>query len=145
MVHFLELLRDTVGFDHLKEAVKRPLTGRKIGAYYGCLLLRPGKDMAMDDPENPGILEDFLRALGAEPSGLCHAQRVLRWLCDPGKQEIGSGQAQSVVDNAAALGAELLVTACPLCRYNLTRNATGLPTVYFTQLLAQALGLTEEG
>ena len=50
VVHFLELLRDTVGFDHLKEAVKRPLTGRKIGAYYGCLLLRPGKDMAMDDP-----------------------------------------------------------------------------------------------
>ena len=55
VVHFLELLRDTVGFDHLKEAVKRPLTGRKIGAYYGCLLLRPGKDMAMDDPKTLGF------------------------------------------------------------------------------------------
>ena len=60
-------------------------------------------------------------------------------------RRLAQAQAQSVVDNAAALGAELLVTACPLCRYNLTRNATGLPTVYFTQLLAQALGLTEEG
>lgn len=64
VVHFLELLRDTVGFDRLKEAVKRPLTGRKIGAYYGCLLLRPRKDMDMDDPGKiPGFWEDFLRAL----------------------------------------------------------------------------------
>ena len=145
MVHFLELLRDTVGFDHLKEAVKRPLTGRKIGAYYGCLLLRPGKDMAMDDPENPGILEDFLRALGAEPVVYAMRNECCGGYVTLENRRLAQAQAQSVVDNAAALGAELLVTACPLCRYNLTRNATGLPTVYFTQLLAQALGLTEEG
>lgn len=145
VVHFLELLRDTVGFDHLKEAVKRPLTGRKIGAYYGCLLLRPGKDMAMDDPENPGILEDFLRALGAEPVVYAMRNECCGGYVTLENRRLAQAQAQSVVDNAAALGAELLVTACPLCRNNLTRNATGLPTVYFTQLLAQALGLTEEG
>lgn len=61
------LLREHVGFERLKQAVTRPLTGRRIGAYYGCLLLRPGKDMKLDDPEDPRILEDFLRALGAEP------------------------------------------------------------------------------
>ena len=33
--HYLELLRDKVGFDKVKEAVKNPLTGRKIAAYYG--------------------------------------------------------------------------------------------------------------
>ena len=44
------------------------LTGKKIGAYYGCMLLRPGTVMAMDDPENPQILEDFIRAIGAEPA-----------------------------------------------------------------------------
>ena len=31
--HFLELLRDQIGFDKLKEKVVKPLTGRKIGAY----------------------------------------------------------------------------------------------------------------
>jgi heterodisulfide reductase subunit B len=56
-----------VGFDELKKKVVNPLTGKKIGAYYGCLLLRPGKIMAFDDPENPTIMEDFIRALGAEP------------------------------------------------------------------------------
>ena len=56
-----------VGFDKLKEKVVNPLTGKKIGAYYGCLLLRPGKIMAFDNPENPKIMEDFIRAIGAEP------------------------------------------------------------------------------
>ena len=49
------------------------------------------------------------------------------------------------MDNAEAQGAELLVTACPLCKYNLMQHAAGVPTVYFTQLLAAALGRTEEG
>ena len=68
VLHFLEVLRDRVGFDEVKKKVVKPLTGRKIGAYYGCLLLRPSAVMAFDDPENPTILEDFIRALGAEPA-----------------------------------------------------------------------------
>ena len=42
VMHYFELLRDVVGFDKIKEKVVNPLTGRKIAAYYGCLLLRPG-------------------------------------------------------------------------------------------------------
>ena len=50
----------------------------------------------------------------------------------------------AVLEDAAQMGAGLLVTACPLCLYNLTKNAPAgreLPVVYFTQLLAQALGV----
>lgn len=142
VLHYLEVLRDRVGFDKVAAAVKNPLTGKKIGAYYGCMLLRPGKEMQMDDPENPTILEDFIRALGAEP--VYYAQRNE---CCGGYQTLeNKPQAQmratTVVDNAAACGAEMLITACPLCLYNLTQNAKNpLPVVYFTQLLAQALGL----
>ncbi|MEE1329660.1 MAG: heterodisulfide reductase-related iron-sulfur binding cluster, partial [Acutalibacteraceae bacterium] len=64
VMHYFELLRDVVGFDKIKEKVVNPLTGRKIAAYYGCLLLRPGKVMAFDDPENPAIMEEFIRAIG---------------------------------------------------------------------------------
>ena len=39
--NYLELLRDVVGFDKAREAVKNPLKGKKVAAYYGCLLLRP--------------------------------------------------------------------------------------------------------
>ena len=67
VLHFLEVLRDRVGFDELKKKVVNPLTGRRIGAYYGCLLLRPSNVMSFDNAENPTILEDFIRALGATP------------------------------------------------------------------------------
>lgn len=145
VVHCLELLRDTVGFDNLKKAVVRPLTGQKIGAYYGCLLLRPGKQMQMDDPEDPRILEDFLRALGAEPVVYAMRNECCGGYVTLENKPLAQAKAQSVLDNAGALGAQCLVTACPLCKYNLTRNASGVPVVYFTELLAQALGLTEEG
>ena len=142
VLHYLEVLRDRVGFDKIAAAVKNPLTGKKIGAYYGCMLLRPGKEMQMDDPENPTVLEDFIRAIGAEP--VYYAQRNE---CCGGYQTLenkpqAQKRATTVVDNAITAGAEMLITACPLCLYNLAQNAENpLPVVYFTELLAQALGL----
>lgn len=142
VLHYLEVLRDRIGFDNLKAMVQNPLTGRKIGAYYGCMLLRPGKEMQMDDPENPTILEDFIRAIGAEP--VYYAQRNE---CCGGYQTLenkpqAQKRATTVVDNAATAGAEMLITACPLCLYNLAQNAANpLPVKYFTELLAEALGL----
>ena len=44
--------------------------------------------------------------------------------------------------SAAEHGAEMVITACPLCLYNLQKNSgSDLPVVYFTELLAEALGL----
>ena len=54
-------------------------------------------------------------------------------------------QAQKVLDDAVCHGAELLITACPLCMYNLTRNTNRVvPVKYFTELLFEALGLEED-
>ena len=50
VLHYLEVLRDKIGFDKLKEKVVNPLTGRKIGAYYGCMLLCPASEMGFDNP-----------------------------------------------------------------------------------------------
>jgi heterodisulfide reductase subunit B len=86
VLHYLEVLRDRLGFDELQKRVVKPLTGRRIGGYYGCLLLRPSGEMGFDDPENPSILEDFLRAIGA--GGLRHAQRVLRRLHHAGEPRL---------------------------------------------------------
>lgn len=145
VVHFLELLRDTVGFDKIKESVVNPLTGRKIGAYYGCLLLRPGKVMKMDDPENPKLMEDLLRALGAEPVIYAERNECCGGYVTLDDKSLAAKRADAIVTDAASHGAELLITACPLCRYNLEVNAGAkLPTVYFTELLAEALGVKED-
>lgn len=143
VIHYLEMLRDKVGFDNLKKAVTNPLKGRKIGAYYGCLLLRPNKVMQFDNPENPKILEDFIRAIGAEPviypfrNECCGGYTAAN---DRNSTKVLSNQ---IADSAKGFGAETLITACPLCLYNLEKN-TDIPVKYFTELLAEALGIKEE-
>ena len=50
-----------------------------------------------------------------------------------------------IMDSAEGFGAEMLITACPLCLYNMNKNSTNeLPVYYFTELLAEALGVKEE-
>jgi len=141
--HLLELLRDGIGFEALKEKVVNSLEGRKIAAYYGCLLLRPSNVMHMDDAENPQIMEDMLRALGAEAiywparNGCCGGYVTFEDKAQANKNST------NIAANAAACGAEMIVTACPLCKYNLEKCGTSLPVVYFTELLAEALGVKE--
>ena len=145
VVHYLEMLRDDVGFAELKKKVVNPLKGRKIAAYYGCLLLRPNDVMQFDNPENPTILEDFIRAIGAEPvvsalrNECCGAYVALEDKSVPEKL------AGRILDSMRDLGADSVITACPLCRYNLyTNRKEGHPPVYyFTELLAEALGVKE--
>ncbi len=143
VVHYLELLRDMIGFDRLRELVKNPLTGKRIGAYYGCLLLRPSKVMQMDNAENPKILEDFIRAIGAEPVIYAKRNECCGGYLTLEDKAQSEKNASAVLENATAQGAELLVTACPLCRYNLNACGGDLPVIYFTELLAEALGVKE--
>jgi len=139
VLHYMEVLKQYIGFDVLKEKVVEPLKGRKIGAYYGCMLLRPREVMEFDDPESPVIFEDLIRALGAEAvsypckNECCGGYRALQ---DKGKVRELTGK---VTSSASARGAEMLITACPLCQYNMKDE--DLPVYYFTELLAEALGV----
>ncbi len=149
VVHYLTLLRDQVGWDALKEKVVRPLNGFKVAPFYGCTLLRP--DEVSVDPLHEGILEDFLRALGAEPvpySAATECCGSYQMLAHP---EEGMQRAAKVIGSANEAGAEALVLSCPLCEYNLGSRQSEVvamgedlkevPTLYFTQLLGIALGL----
>ncbi len=142
--HYLEMLRDLVGFDKLKEKVVNPLKGKKIAAYYGCLLLRPSGVMQMDDPENPTILEDFIRALGADAVIYANRNECCGGYVSVESPELAAKKSNAVVANAKSQGAEMIITACPLCRYNLIKNGSDIPVVYFTELLAEALGIKED-
>ena len=145
VLHYLEVLRDRVGFDKQKEKVVNPFTGKKIGAYYGCLLLRPGKIMAFDDPENPRIMEDFIRALGAEPVIYPYRNECCGGYISLKEKEMSQNMCEKIEESAAGFGADMLITACPLCKYNLNKNSGNkMPVYYFTELLAEALGVKEE-
>ncbi len=143
VLHYLEMLKNVVGFDNIKKAVVKPLN-RKVGAYYGCLLLRPSATMAFDNPENPTIIEDFIRAIGGTPvvypfrNECCGAYVSLK------NKELPKQKSRKVLESAKEKGAEEVITACPLCLYNLQVNGDGiLPVKYFTELLAEALGVQQ--
>jgi heterodisulfide reductase subunit B len=150
VVHLLEVLRDEIGWATLAEKVKLPLRRLKVAPYYGCTLLRP-REVAIDDVENPTVLGDFLRALGASPvdfpesTTCCGSYQVISNPDDIAQY------ARPILSSALSHGAEALVVTCPLCEYNLGRGQKELakkqsglkemPLFYFTQLLALALGL----
>ncbi len=144
VLHFLEVLRDEVGFDKVKSLVKNPLTGRKIAPYYGCLLLRPGDVMQFDDPENPTIIEDFIRAIGAEPVSYSMRNECCGGYISLEDKPTAGKMVDRIMDNAALMGADSMITACPLCLYNLSHSGDAekkVPVYYFTELLAEALGV----
>ena len=142
--HYLEMLRDLVGFDTLKEKVVNLLKNKRIAAYYGCLLLRPGSVMKMDDPENPSIMEDFIKALGAQPVAYAKRNECCGGYVSVESPDLAKKSSNQIVQNAKMQGAEMIITACPLCKYNLLKNGADIPVVYFTELLAEALGVKED-
>jgi heterodisulfide reductase subunit B2 len=146
VLHFLEVLRDDLGFDKLAEMIKKPLEGRKVAAYYGCLLLRPSKVMQFDDPENPTIMEDLLKALGADVVKSPYRTECCGAYLSVTEEGVARDTVDRILDSARRAGAEALITACPLCRYNLENCAADdgkepIKVYYFSELLAEAMGL----
>jgi len=150
VVHLLEVLRDEIGWGTLAQKVKLPLRELKVAPYYGCTLLRP-REVAIDSVENPTILREFLKALGASPVDFPESTRCCgsyQIISDPGAI---SAYVWNILSSALSHGAEALVLSCPLCDYNLGQGQKELvkkrdefkrmPLFYFTQLLALALGL----
>ncbi len=145
VIHYLELLRDEAGFDAIKKAVVKPLADRKIGAYYGCLLLRPSHVMAMDSAENPTIMENLIAAMGATPVVYAQRNECCGGYLTLEDKSVPAKRARAILENARSQGADMVVTACPLCLYNLKtqEEAAGVQVKYVTELLAEALGVKE--
>ena len=152
VVHFLELLREN-GFDQVKEKVKNPLKGLRVFPYYGCMLLRP-KEAAIDDPEDPSILEDLISALGAKP-----LDSPFKKVCCGSYQTVSNKESvrdlvYDILTRAQKEGAQSMITSCPLCAFNLDSRQQEvrehypelkeIPILYFTQLMATAFGLGDE-
>ena len=109
-------------------------------------MLRPGKILQLDDPENPQILEDFIKAIGATPVIYAERNECCGAYGGLSDESIPKNRTVKILANAEDMGAEMLITSCPLCKYNLikNKNESKLDVIYFTELLAEALGVKEE-
>ncbi|MBU0609085.1 MAG: CoB--CoM heterodisulfide reductase iron-sulfur subunit B family protein [Armatimonadetes bacterium] len=147
VLNTVDLLRDVVGLETLKEKVTQPLTGMRLAAYYGCLLLRPADMDTYDDAEQPTSMEDVIAAIGAEP---------VEWYgrmdcCGAGLAATMQGAAETLVTRIVKMakhaGADAIVTACQLCSMNLesrqgdtSPTAKPLPVLYLSDVVGLALG-----
>lgn len=149
--HPLDMLIHDVGLDVIKEKVKRPLKGLKVAPYYGCQVVRPYS--TFDDAWNPTTMDRLLATLGAEV-----VHYPLKTKCCGGSltgtvPEAGLRMSYILLKEAVRRGADVIATICPLCQFNLDAyhdqiarrwGPARIATVYFTQLMGLAFGLSPE-
>ncbi len=150
----LQYISEEVGLDKVKEKVTKPLNGLKVACYYGCLLTRPGKIMQFDREEQPMVMDNLLKALGAEvvdfplKTECCGAAQGIP------QRKMTSNLVGRILQRAKEYGVDMLVVACPLCQMNLdlrqgqaekaNNENFNLPVLYYTQLMGIAFDLAEE-
>jgi heterodisulfide reductase subunit B len=149
--HFLEILRDELGFEAVRGRVAKRLEGLRVAPYYGCLLLRPQSEIGLDDPDEPTVLHDLLESLGCEVIDFPHKTECCGSYLTVSAAGTAEELAYTILSSASREGAEMLVTSCPLCQFNLDYRQeqmgkrhigfSPLPVLYFAQLLGIALGL----
>jgi len=146
----VETIHNRIGTDQLKQVVKHPLKDLRVVCYYGCLLTRPPDVTEAEHPENPVDMDELMDALGAQvldwsyKTVCCGAAHSLT------RPDIVIKLSGNLVHAAREAGAEAIVVACPLCHMNLDARQfqmeveEPMPILYFTQLMALALGLPEK-
>ncbi len=152
--HLLQVLTQDVGLDAVRAKVRRPLAGLKVGAFYGCHLLRPADELAWEDGEEPHAFEDLLQAVGASP--VYYRGRVMccGFPIQFVKAETASRVAGRQILDAKAHGADAMATPCPLCHISLdayqnqaakaVEAPLDMPVFHLPQVVALAFGATPQ-
>jgi len=154
--HVIEILNEDIRYGNIEKRVKRPLKGIKVAVHYGCHFLKPSDVRKHGTPERPTVLDDFVRALGAESvvykdkMMCCGAGGGVR----AGNLDVALDYTREKIENMLDAGADCVITPCAFCHFQFDTGQielTGrlgkkyeLPVVFMTQLLGLALGMSPE-
>lgn len=151
--HLLDIFANDVGVEAIKEKVKKPLYDLKVAPYYGCMVTRPGTTGSFDSPEYPTSLDEILEALDAVVVDF-----PLKAACCGGhmtqiSEDVALDMMRRLFKNASDNRADMIVTLCPMCQFNLDAYQDhvnkkygtnyNIPILYFTQMIGVALGMSE--
>ncbi len=146
----VESIMNHVGVEKVANKVRAPLAGLRVVCYYGCLLTRPPEVTGSDHPENPTDMDELMASLGAEVLDWSYKTNCCGAAHASARTDIVVELSGNLIKQAQYVGADLIVVACPLCHMNLDGRQfqmdleQPLPVLYFTQLMAIALGLPPE-
>jgi heterodisulfide reductase subunit B len=146
--HFAEVLYREVGVDKIKERITKPLE-YGVATFYGCHFLKPSDIKALDDAENPHILDDLVEATGAK--SLPRKQKTL--CCGAGGglkaafADVAKEFTKTNLENFKASGAQFIIDVCPFChlQFDSVQGELGynIPVLHLSQLYGIAFGMSE--
>ena len=150
--HLLWIIIEDIGIETLKFHVRNPLTHLKVAPFYGCYLLRPSNALGFkDQPGRETSLEELIAALGGEVVDFAGKSRCCGFPILTINEANSLAMVGKHTSEAADLGADAMVTPCPLCHLNLdgfqpkamalTQRKTNLPILHLPQLIGLAMGL----
>jgi heterodisulfide reductase subunit B len=149
--HMLEAMLTDVGLEKIKSKVKVPLNSYNVASYYGCFLVRPTEIARFDDPEHPTRMDDLVEALGASKVDYYSKTKCCGASMAVTDEKTMLELSKRILMDAKNSGANCMITACPLCHFNLDAKQKdienkfsqkiGLPILHFTQLMGLAFGI----
>ncbi|HEY3251203.1 MAG TPA: CoB--CoM heterodisulfide reductase iron-sulfur subunit B family protein [Ignavibacteria bacterium] len=147
--HPLDVLVNDFGINAITKAVKHPLKGIRAASYYGCQTVRPYA--TFDDARDPSTMDKIVKAIGAEPVDWPLKTRCCGASLTGTVEQVGLPLCHSILYEAIKKRADVIITSCPLCQFNLECYQTKINkkynqdlhigVIYFTQLLGLALGI----
>jgi len=151
--NFLWLLVEEIGLENLKKKVTRPLTGLKVGPFYGCYIVRPTDRLGIDE-EHPRDLymQQLIEALGGTVIDYAGVYKCCGFPIITMNKQASLKMAGTHLADAQDADADCLVVPCPLCHLNLDlqqpvasgavgRSDLNMPVLHLPQLVGLALGL----
>lgn len=151
VLHFLELFKELLKDKSIEKHVKRSLNGLRVASYYGCMLLRP-KEISITDPNNPEVFEKIISSTGGTPISYPKRDECCGSYQTILSRKTALKKSSEILDSAKEWDANIMVTICPLCYFNLkfskeelekSGHRKLLPVLYFTELLSYVFGFDE--
>ncbi len=165
-VHLLNYLTDIVGLEKIRDRIvkcrvadceegirSREPRDLHVALYYGCMLLRP-KEVSIDaSSEDPTIMEEFFTACGIEPVYFPFKTECCGSYQTVNEKNMVLSRTKDITGSAVKNGADILITSCPLCYFNLDSyqkkaletdpGFQTIPVMYISQLLALLMGIED--
>jgi heterodisulfide reductase subunit B len=149
--HPLDIIVNEIGLRRIDDLVKRRLTGIHVASYYGCQIVRPFA--TFDHAFYPTTMDHIVTALGGEPVDWDLKTRCCGGTLTGTIPDAGLRLNRILLREAQRKGADIIITACPLCQFNLEcyqkkindtfGTSIDIPILFFTQLMGLAFGLSE--
>ena len=153
--HLLWVIIEDVGLEKLTEMITRPLAGIRMAPFYGCYLVRPTDALDMEEhPERLTALEKVIETLGATVVDFSGKTRCCGFPILTTNETNSVAMVAKHTLDVKDLGADAMVTPCPLCHLNLdgyqpkaqaqANRKIEMPILHLPQAIGLAMGISRQ-